>query len=92
MNPINRTSLNTNLEQRYQTAPRLGGDVGTAKFVGTDKATTNFINGTAWPMRNMGWDIHSINFNRGAAVPGFTQAAFNYSKDVLKHNNTNYYG
>lgn len=90
LNPIVRTSLNTNLEKRYQTAPRLGGDVGTAKLVGTDKATTNFINGTA--RGTAGWDVHSVNFNIGGRVPGFTDAAKNYAKDVLKHNNSNYYG
>lgn len=90
LNPINRTSLTTNLEQRYKAAPRLGGDVGTAKLVGTDKAATDFINGTA--RGTVGWDVHSKNFNIGAALPGFTDAAKSYAKDVLKHDNTNYYG
>jgi len=92
LNPITRTSINTNLERRYNTSTRLGGDIGTAKFVGTSRATTNMINGTAWSMRDKGNDIHSINFNTAARVPGFTSAAFAYSRDVLRHSNAQYYG
>lgn len=87
---INRTSLTTGLEKRYQTSPRLGGDIGTAKYVGTDRAATNFINGTAVGID--GNDVHSRNFMLGGRVPGFTDAGKNYAKDVLKHNNTRYWG
>jgi hypothetical protein len=92
LNPITRTSINTNLERRYNNSTRLGGDIGTAKLVGTSRATTNMINGTAWSMKDRGNDIHSINFNAGGRVPGFTSAAFAYSRDVLRHSNAQYYG
>jgi hypothetical protein len=83
---INRTSLTTNLQARYESSSRLGGDIGTAKFVGTDRAVTDMINGTARGIT--GNDVHSAEFGRG----GFTSAGKNYAKDVLKHNNTQYYG
>lgn len=83
---INRTSLTTGLEKRYQTSSKLGGDIGTAKLVGTDKARTDMINGTARGIT--GNDVHSAEFGRG----GFTPAGKNYAKEVLKHNNTPYYG
>ena len=92
LNPINRTSLSTNLEQRYQAAPRLGGDIGTAKFVGTTRAATDFIDGTAWQLRGTARDVHSVNFSLNGRVPGFTPAAFSFASDVLKHSNQKYYG
>jgi hypothetical protein len=87
---INRTSLTTNLQARYESSSRLGGDIGTAKFVGTSRAVTDMINGTARGVD--GRDVHSRNFVLGGRVPGFTDAAKSYAKDVLKHNNTQYYG
>jgi hypothetical protein len=87
---IERTSLTTSLVDRYNAAKALGGPVGTAKLVGTDRATTNFINGTARGIA--GWDVHSRNFMMNGEVPGFTSAATNYAKEVLKHDNTNYRG
>lgn len=83
---INRTSLTTNLVDRYNSAKALGGPLGTAKYVGTSKAFTNAINGTAVGIA--GNDIHSAEFGRG----GFTDAAKNYARNVLKHDNTNYRG
>ena len=89
LNPINRESLTTNLLQRYENTAELARVPGfNAKDVGTDRAITNFINGTARGIA--GNDVHSKNFNRNGLVPGFTQAAFNYSRDVLKHDNTKY--
>lgn len=83
---IDRTSLTTSLVDRYNSAKRLGGPVGTAKLVGTSRAFTDAINGTAVGIG--GNDVHSAEFGRG----GFTNAAKNYAKDVLKHNNSNYHG
>lgn len=89
---IDRTSLTTNLEKRYNDTSVLAKvrSGGNAKDVGTSRAITNFINGTAVGIG--GNDIHSRNFVLGGQVPGFTDAAKNYAKDVLKHNNTQYYG
>lgn len=85
---IDRISLTTNLVDRYNSSKKLGGPVGTAKLVGTDKAATNFINGTA--AGTAGWDVHSQNFRLNGQVPGFTGAATSYAKNVLKHDNTSY--
>jgi hypothetical protein len=68
--------------------PRLGGDIGTARFVGTSVAATNFINGTSKFVA--GNDVHSVNFNQYGQTPGFTRAALNYSRDVMRHDNTPY--
>ena len=87
-NPINRESLGTNLLDRYARTPRLGGDIGTARYVGTSRAATDFINGTSRYVS--GNDVHSRNFRLFGQVPGFTRAADRYSRDVMGHDNTEY--
>lgn len=83
---IERTSLTLNLEQRYNTSKTLGGAAGNALLVGTSRTFTDAINGTAAGIG--GNDIHSAEFGRG----GFTNAAKNYAKETLKHDNTPYRG
>lgn len=82
---INRSSLSVDLETRYYRSSKLGGDVSqNAKDVGTDRARTNFINGTSF--RVSGYDVHSRNFRLNGVTPGFTwQAeAGQYSEQILK--------
>ena len=88
---INRDSLATNLLDRYNASPKLGGDIGTAKLVGTDGAKVNAFNGTSF--RVAGKDVHSINFNLGGVTPGFTWrgAAGQYSTQILGLNTTRYW-
>lgn len=92
---INRDSLTTNLKDRYDTSTRLGGDIGTAKLVGTTGAATDFINGTSW--RVAGRDVHSVGFNLYGRTPGFTippngtGPAAQYSSQILGLDSRVYY-